>query len=139
MSNTSDIRSKLKDHALFAEFTPLELGELLDLLDQDSLVDCDASELAIAGEGLTDEELQGEVREGCGNARVLSVCVHCGTSPFCSAKGSSSITESGDTALGEYSLASTPSVTIAITSRSSPPCTITSAQNAAHANESRIF
>ena len=34
MSNTSDIRSKLKDHALFAEFTPLELGELLDLLDR---------------------------------------------------------------------------------------------------------
>ena len=32
--STSDIRSKLKDHALFAEFTALELGELLDLLDQ---------------------------------------------------------------------------------------------------------
>jgi CRP-like cAMP-binding protein len=34
MSTSSDIRSKLKDHALFAEFTALELGELLDLLDQ---------------------------------------------------------------------------------------------------------
>jgi len=34
MSTISEIRSKLKDHALFAEFTALELGELLDLLDQ---------------------------------------------------------------------------------------------------------
>ena len=34
MSTSSDIRSKLKDHALFAEFSALELGELLDLLDQ---------------------------------------------------------------------------------------------------------
>ena len=34
MSNISDIRSKLKGNALFAEFTDLELGELLDLLDQ---------------------------------------------------------------------------------------------------------
>ena len=34
MSTISDIRTKLKDHALFAEFTALELGELLDLLDQ---------------------------------------------------------------------------------------------------------
>jgi CRP-like cAMP-binding protein len=37
----SDIRSKLKDHALFAEFTPLELGELLDLLDQVPVKDGD--------------------------------------------------------------------------------------------------
>jgi CRP-like cAMP-binding protein len=34
MSNSSDIRSKLQGHALFTEFTALELGELLDLLDQ---------------------------------------------------------------------------------------------------------
>jgi CRP-like cAMP-binding protein len=34
MSNIADIRSKLKGHALFAEFTAIELGELLDLLDQ---------------------------------------------------------------------------------------------------------
>jgi CRP-like cAMP-binding protein len=41
MSNISDIRSKLKDHALFAEFTALELGELLDLLDQVSVKEGD--------------------------------------------------------------------------------------------------
>lgn len=41
MSNTSDIRSKLKDNALFAEFTALELGELLDLLDQVNVKDGD--------------------------------------------------------------------------------------------------
>src|SRR3569832_1519703 len=41
MSNISDIRSKLKDNALFAEFTALELGELLDLLDQVSVKDGD--------------------------------------------------------------------------------------------------
>jgi len=41
MSNISDIRSKLKDHALFAEFTALELGELLDLLDQVTVGDGD--------------------------------------------------------------------------------------------------
>ncbi|HEY3897903.1 MAG TPA: cyclic nucleotide-binding domain-containing protein [Chthoniobacter sp.] len=41
MSHISDIRSKLKDHALFAEFTPLELGELLDLLDQVNVKDGD--------------------------------------------------------------------------------------------------
>jgi CRP-like cAMP-binding protein len=34
MSNISEIRSKLKDNVLFSEFTALELGELLDLLDQ---------------------------------------------------------------------------------------------------------
>jgi CRP-like cAMP-binding protein len=41
MSNSSDLRSKLKDHVLFAEFTALELGELLDLLDQVSVKDGD--------------------------------------------------------------------------------------------------
>jgi len=41
MSNSSDIRSKLKDHALFAEFTALELGELLDLLDHVRVKDGD--------------------------------------------------------------------------------------------------
>jgi CRP-like cAMP-binding protein len=41
MSNISDIRSKLKDHALFAEFTALELGELLDLLDQVAVTEGD--------------------------------------------------------------------------------------------------
>jgi len=41
MSNISDIRSKLKDHALFAEFTALELGELLDLLDRVTVADGD--------------------------------------------------------------------------------------------------
>jgi CRP-like cAMP-binding protein len=41
MSNIADIRSKLKDHPLFAEFTPLELGELLDLLDQVNVKDGD--------------------------------------------------------------------------------------------------
>ncbi len=41
MSNSSDIRSKLKDHVLFAEFTALELGELLDLLDQVNVKDGD--------------------------------------------------------------------------------------------------
>ena len=39
MSNTSDLRSKLKDHALFAEFNPQELGELLDLLDKVNVTD----------------------------------------------------------------------------------------------------
>jgi len=41
MSNSSDLRSKLKGHVLFAEFTALELGELLDLLDQVSVKDGD--------------------------------------------------------------------------------------------------
>ncbi len=41
MSNTSDIRGKLKGNALFAEFTDLELGELLDLLDQVKVQDGD--------------------------------------------------------------------------------------------------
>ncbi|HSI12992.1 MAG TPA: cyclic nucleotide-binding domain-containing protein [Chthoniobacter sp.] len=41
MNDTSDIRSKLKDNALFAEFTALELGELLDLLDQVNVKDGD--------------------------------------------------------------------------------------------------
>lgn len=41
MSNISDIRSKLKDNALFAEFTPTELGELLDLLDHVNVKDGD--------------------------------------------------------------------------------------------------
>jgi CRP-like cAMP-binding protein len=41
MSHNSDIRSKLKDHALFAEFTALELGELLDLLDRVEVKDGD--------------------------------------------------------------------------------------------------
>jgi CRP/FNR family cyclic AMP-dependent transcriptional regulator len=41
MSQTSDLRSKLKDHALFSEFTSLELGELLDLLDQVNVKDGD--------------------------------------------------------------------------------------------------
>ena len=39
MSNISDIRSKLKDNALFVEFTALEFGELIDLLDQVSVKD----------------------------------------------------------------------------------------------------
>jgi CRP-like cAMP-binding protein len=39
MSNISDIRSKLRDNALFVEFTPLEFGELIDLLDQVSVKD----------------------------------------------------------------------------------------------------
>lgn len=39
MNDTSDLRSKLKDNALFAEFTDLELGELLDLLDQVNVKD----------------------------------------------------------------------------------------------------
>jgi CRP-like cAMP-binding protein len=39
MSQSSDIRSKVKDHVLFADFTALELGELLDLLDQVSVKD----------------------------------------------------------------------------------------------------
>ena len=42
MSNISDIRSKLKGNALFAEFTDLELGELLDLLDQVNVKDGDS-------------------------------------------------------------------------------------------------
>lgn len=41
MSNSSDLRSKLTGHALFAEFTALELGELLDLLDQVNVKDGD--------------------------------------------------------------------------------------------------
>ena len=41
MSNSSDLRSKLKDHALFAEFNALEMGELLDLLDQVQVKDGD--------------------------------------------------------------------------------------------------
>jgi len=41
MSTISEIRSKLKDHALFAEFNALELGELLDLLDQVRVKDGD--------------------------------------------------------------------------------------------------
>jgi CRP/FNR family cyclic AMP-dependent transcriptional regulator len=41
MSHSSDIRSKVKDHVLFAEFTAQELGELLDLLDQVSVKDGD--------------------------------------------------------------------------------------------------
>lgn len=41
MNDTAVIRSKLKDNALFAEFTALELGELLDLLDQVSVKDGD--------------------------------------------------------------------------------------------------
>ncbi len=34
MSQSSDIRSKLENHPLFSEFNPLEMGELLDLLDE---------------------------------------------------------------------------------------------------------
>jgi CRP-like cAMP-binding protein len=39
MTDTSELRSKLKDHVLFAEFSALELGELLDLLDQVNVKD----------------------------------------------------------------------------------------------------
>jgi CRP-like cAMP-binding protein len=39
--SSSDIRSKLKNHVLFAEFSALELGELLDLLDQVSVKEGD--------------------------------------------------------------------------------------------------
>jgi CRP-like cAMP-binding protein len=42
MSHSIEIRSKLKDHMLFAEFTPQELGELLDLLDDVGVKDGDA-------------------------------------------------------------------------------------------------
>jgi CRP-like cAMP-binding protein len=41
MSHSSDIRSKVKDHVLFTDFTALELGELLDLLDQVKVKDGD--------------------------------------------------------------------------------------------------